>query len=153
MSADWIDLQQTVDRRESADYRKRRQELQQAEIALMRQREQVAEMRRALPTGAVIKQDYIFQEGPADLAAGDKPVREVRLSQLFTAPKRSLVLYHFMYGKGQKKRVRCARCGSTGLMVWPIIWLRMSISRSLPPPISRPCASMVAGAVDITCGS
>jgi len=108
MSADWIDLQQTVDRRESADYRKRRQELQQAEIALMRQREQVAEMRRALPTGAVIKQDYIFQEGPADLAAGDKPVREVRLSQLFTAPKRSLVLYHFMYGKGQRKA--CPMC-------------------------------------------
>ena len=108
MSADWIDLQQTVDRRESADYRKRRQELQQAEIALMRQREQVAEMRRALPTGAVIKQDYIFQEGSADLAAGDKPVREVRLSQLFTAPKRSLVLYHFMYGKGQRKA--CPMC-------------------------------------------
>ena len=96
MNTDWIDVQQTFDRRESADYRKRRQELQQAEIALMRQREQVAEMRRALPTGAVIKQDYIFQEGPADLAAGNKPVREVRLSQLFTAPKRSLVLYHFM---------------------------------------------------------
>ena len=58
----------------------------------LRQREQVAEMRRALPTGAAIKQDYIFQEGPANLAAGDKPVREVRLSQLFTAPNRSLVL-------------------------------------------------------------
>ena len=46
MNTDWIDVQQTFDRRESADYRKRRQELQQAEIALMRQREQVAEMRR-----------------------------------------------------------------------------------------------------------
>ena len=52
----------------------------------MRQREQAAEMRRALPTGALINQDYIFQEGPADLA-GDKPIREVRLSQLFTVPQ------------------------------------------------------------------
>src|SRR5207237_2734020 len=139
MNTDWIDVQQTFDRRESADYRKRRQELQQAEIALMRQREQVAEMRRALPTGAVIKQDYIFQEGPADLAAGNKPVREVRLSQLFTAPKRSLVLYNLMYGKGQRKACpMCARCGSKGLMAWLIIWPRMSISRSLPPPISPP---------------
>jgi len=108
MSADWIDVQQTVDHRESADYRKRRGELQQAEIALMRQREHVAEMRRALSTGAVIKQDYIFQEGPADLAAGDKPAREVRLTQLFTTSNRSLVLYHFMYGKGRRKA--CPMC-------------------------------------------
>src|SRR5438105_10712701 len=126
MNTDWIDVQQTVDRRESADYRKRRQELQQAEIALMRQREQVAEMRRALPTGAVIKQDYIFQEGPADLAAGNKPVREVRLSQLFTAPNGPSFCTISCTAKVKGKRVRCARCGSTGLTAWPIIWPRMS---------------------------
>lgn len=102
-SADWITLQKTVDLRESAEYRKRRAELHQAEIELMRQRERVAEMRRALPAGAAVKEDYIFQEGPTDLASGDKPVRQVRLSELFTAPNRSLVIYHFMYGKRQKR--------------------------------------------------
>jgi hypothetical protein len=46
-SADWINLQKTVDGRESAEYRKRREELHHAELELMRQRERVAEMRRA----------------------------------------------------------------------------------------------------------
>jgi predicted dithiol-disulfide oxidoreductase (DUF899 family) len=74
----------------------------------MRQRERVAEMRRALPAGARVKQDYAFQEDPTDLAAGDEPARQVRLSELFTAPNRSLVIYHFMYGKAQKKA--CPMC-------------------------------------------
>src|SRR2546423_2455540 len=85
---------------ESGDYLAKRDELRLAEIELMRQRERVAELRRRLPQGAVV-QDYEFQEGPADLDAGDTPVRAVRLSQLFTAPDRSLVVYHFMYGKKQ----------------------------------------------------
>ena len=62
----------------------------------MRQRERVAKMRRALPPGAAVKEDYVFQEGPTDLATGDEPTRNVRLSQLVTAPNRSLVIYHFI---------------------------------------------------------
>jgi hypothetical protein len=46
-SADWINLQKTVDGRESAEYRKRREELHHAELELMRRRERLAEMRRA----------------------------------------------------------------------------------------------------------
>ena len=83
---------------EPAEYLAKREELRMAEIELMQQSERVAAMRRALPKGAVVK-DYVFQEGPADLNAGDDPVREVRLSELFTAPNRSLILYQFMYGK------------------------------------------------------
>jgi len=64
MSDHWINLQKAVDRRESADYRNKRQELQQREIGLMRQREQVAKMRRDLPTGAVIKQHYTLMKVP-----------------------------------------------------------------------------------------
>lgn len=71
-----------------------------AEIELMRQGERVAELRRRLPQGAVI-QDYAFEEGPANLDAGDTPIRTVRLSELFTAPDRSVVVYHFMFGKKQ----------------------------------------------------
>lgn len=47
-------------------------------------------------------------EGPTDLAAGDSPVREVRLSELFTDDNRPLVIYHLMYGK--KKTVPCPMC-------------------------------------------
>ena len=85
---------------ESADYLTKREELRLAEVESVRQRERVAELRRQLPQGAAI-QDYSFEEGPAQLDAGDTPTRKVRLSELFTAPERSLVIYHFMYGKNQ----------------------------------------------------
>ena len=92
---------------ESPEYLSKREELRLAEIELMRQRERVAELRRALPEGATI-QDYEFLEGLASLAEGDEPVRTVRLSELFTAPDRSLVIYHFMYGK--KQTSACPMC-------------------------------------------
>jgi len=100
-------LRQTNLPNESDEYLLKREELRLAEIELMRQRERVAELRRHLPKGAPI-QDYIFEEGPAGLDAGDTPIRKVRLSQLFTAPDRSVVIYHFMYGKGQTKP--CPMC-------------------------------------------
>ena len=92
---------------ESPEYVRRREELRVAEIDLMRQRESVAALRRALPPGQVMP-DYQFQEGPADLGAGDEPVREVKLSELFTAPGRSLVVYHLMFGKRQE--AACPMC-------------------------------------------
>ena len=92
---------------ESPEYLAKREELRLAEIELMRQRERVAELRRHLPPGATI-QEYQFQEGPRDLSAGDAPARNVRLSELFTKPDRSLVIYHLMYGKAQTKP--CPMC-------------------------------------------
>jgi predicted dithiol-disulfide oxidoreductase (DUF899 family) len=92
---------------ESPEYLAKREKLCLAEIELMRQRERVADLRRNLPEGAVI-QDYPFEEGPRDLAAGDAPARAVRLSELFTNPERSLVIYHFMFGKKQTKA--CPMC-------------------------------------------
>ena len=93
-------MRQTNLANEPADYLARRDELRPAEIELMRQRERVAELRRRLPDGATVD-DYVFQEGPADLDAGDTPARPVRLSELFSGPRRSLVVYHLMYGKRQ----------------------------------------------------
>jgi predicted dithiol-disulfide oxidoreductase (DUF899 family) len=92
---------------ESAEYLLKREELRVAEIELMRQRERVSELRRNLPQGAVI-QDYRFEEGPRDLNSGDAPLRAVRLSELFTKPNRSLVIYHLMLGKRQTKA--CPMC-------------------------------------------
>src|SRR5262245_5496174 len=85
---------------ESEEYLSRREELRLAEIELRNQRERVAEMRRNLPKGPAV-QDYVFEEVPAKLDAGDSPIRTVRLSQLFSGPNRSVVLYQFMYGKKQ----------------------------------------------------
>ena len=92
---------------ESPDYIGKREELRIAEVELMRQRERVAELRRRLPQGAVV-QDYVFEEGPANLDAGDNPIRTVKLSELFTGSDRSLVIYHFMYGK--RKTTPCPMC-------------------------------------------
>ncbi|MFC4472689.1 DUF899 family protein [Streptomyces xiangluensis] len=93
-------LRQTRLAGESADHLAAREELRLAEIELMRHREQVAAQRRALSQGPPVD-DYVFIEGPADLDAGDTPVREVTLSGLFTAPDRPLIVYQFMYGKLQ----------------------------------------------------
>ena len=92
---------------ETAEYLAKREELRLAEIELMRQRERVAELRRKLPEGTTI-QDYQFEEGPRDLNAGDAPARTVRLSELFTGSNRSLIIYHFMFGKRQTKA--CPMC-------------------------------------------
>ncbi|MFD3496394.1 DUF899 family protein [Streptomyces sp. NPDC058690] len=92
---------------ESAEHVGAREELRLAEIELMRHRERVADLRRRLPLGPVVD-DYAFEEGPADLHADDVPVQTVRLSELFTAPGRDLVVYHFMYGKQQTQP--CSMC-------------------------------------------
>jgi predicted dithiol-disulfide oxidoreductase (DUF899 family) len=92
---------------ESPEYVAHREKLRQAEIDLMRQREQVASLRRQLPPGSPVD-DYVFDEGPARLDDGDAPVSSVRLSDLFTAPGRPLVIYHLMYGKAQS--APCPMC-------------------------------------------
>ena len=92
---------------ESPEYLAKREEVRLAEIELLNTRERVAALRRELPKGATI-QDYEFIEGPTSLDDGDAPTKTVRLSELFTAPDRSLVIYHFMYGK--KQTVACPMC-------------------------------------------
>src|SRR6185503_10615364 len=92
---------------ESPEYLEKREELRLAEIELMKQRERCAELRRALPKGATI-QDYEFVEGPTSLDDGDAPTKKVRLSELFSGTDRSLVVYHFMYGK--KQTTPCPMC-------------------------------------------
>ncbi len=92
---------------ESSEYLSKREELRLAEIDLLNTRERVAALRRGLPKGATI-QDYEFLEGLTSVDDGDAPTKTVRLSELFTAPDRSLVIYHFMYGK--KQTTACPMC-------------------------------------------
>jgi predicted dithiol-disulfide oxidoreductase (DUF899 family) len=92
---------------ESEEYLAKREELRLAEIELMEHRERVAALRRGLPQGAAL-QDYEFLEGPGDLDARDESIRTVKLSELFAAASRPLVIYHLMFGKKQVKP--CPMC-------------------------------------------
>jgi len=78
---------------ESTSYRQRREELRAAELDLTDHVERVAALRRALPLDTIID-DYEL----IDVSTGN----QIRLSELFTAPDRSLVIYHLMFGKGQQ---------------------------------------------------
>jgi len=100
-------LQQTNLPNESEEYLSKREELRRAEIELRNQRERVAQLRRQLPQGPAV-QDYVFEEVPAKLDAADSQIQTVRLSQLFSRPDRSVVIYHFMFGKKQTKA--CPMC-------------------------------------------
>ncbi|MFL5896743.1 MAG: DUF899 family protein [Thermoleophilaceae bacterium] len=77
---------------ESAEYRAARDLLLTQEIELRRATETVAAARRELPPGGVVPEDYIFQAAGAAGSATD-----VRLSELFTPGKDSLVIYSFMF--------------------------------------------------------
>ena len=83
---------------ESAEYRRARTALLAEEIDLRRHIERVAEMRRALPPGAPVK-DYRFigEDGPTNFEG------------LF-GDKQSLVVYNYMYGP-QRERP-CPMCTS-----------------------------------------
>jgi predicted dithiol-disulfide oxidoreductase (DUF899 family) len=77
---------------ESDDYRRRREELLAAEIALKDQVERVAEMRRALPPGRRVP-DYVFREGAPDLGLNDPAdVADVALADLFTDGHDTLIV-------------------------------------------------------------
>lgn len=94
---------------ETEEYRTKRDELLHAEIALRKQIEEVAKQRRELPLGGKIKQDYVFEEGGANLR--DKQIiREVRLSELFENDKQSLFIYSFMFHPDHE--VPCTSCTS-----------------------------------------
>ncbi len=92
---------------EPREYLRKREELRLAEMEMFRNIERVAALRRALPAGAEVT-DYLFQEGPRRLDRPDGPVTSVRLSDLFTAPGRALIVYHFMYGK--RNTSACPMC-------------------------------------------
>jgi predicted dithiol-disulfide oxidoreductase (DUF899 family) len=77
---------------ESAEYRAARTALLAQEIELRRRMEALAAARRALPPGGEVPEDYIFHGLQPDGAPG-----AVRLSELFTPGKDSLVVYNMMF--------------------------------------------------------
>jgi predicted dithiol-disulfide oxidoreductase (DUF899 family) len=96
---------------ESEEYRRARDDLLEAEIALRRQAEAVAAQRRRLPLGGPPPADCAFEEW--DPAAG--ATRAVRLSELFEGGKDTLLVYSFMFNPGPTGRpleVPCPMCTS-----------------------------------------
>ena len=87
---------------ESDDYRAARDNLLAAEVALRQQVEQVAALRRTLPAGGALKEDYIFEEGAAET------VKKTRFSDLFGDGKDILVLYGLMYAPDDE--AACPMC-------------------------------------------
>ncbi|MDH3319120.1 MAG: DUF899 family protein [Betaproteobacteria bacterium] len=86
---------------ETKPYRSARNRLLRAETALRRQVEKVAALRRKLPAGGKVPQDYVFEEGD--------PPRAVKLSELF-GERNTVVAYSFMYGPKMEKA--CPMCTS-----------------------------------------
>ncbi|MDJ0948804.1 MAG: DUF899 family protein [Alphaproteobacteria bacterium] len=94
---------------ESPEYRKSRDELLEAEFALIEQCERVAELRRRLPMARPVETDYVFREGPADLGR-NQPADffDTRLSALFADGADSLIVAHLMFGPGNA--LPCPMC-------------------------------------------
>lgn len=90
---------------ESKAYRKARDKLLKAEVGLRRQTEAVAALRRKLPLGGEVPEDFVFQE-PAEVIG----MQRVKLSELFAPGKDTLILYSYMYSQAMENP--CPMCTS-----------------------------------------
>lgn len=78
---------------ESDGYRTARNALLVEEMDLRRQIERVAVLRRMLPAGGVIAEDYVFER-----AVDEGKPAPVKLSELFERSKNTLAIYSLMFG-------------------------------------------------------
>ena len=94
---------------ETASYRQARETLLAAEVELRRKIEAVAALRRQLPVGGRVPEDYEFDEAVVD-ASGAEQVRSTRLSELFAPGQGTLLVYSYMYGPAMA--TPCTSCTS-----------------------------------------
>jgi len=94
---------------ESEAYRAARNLLLESEIELRRRLEAVAALRRELPLGGRVEEDYVFDEANAG------GVRSVKLSELFGPGKRSLIVYSYMYGPAAAQPCPMCTCFLDGV--------------------------------------
>jgi predicted dithiol-disulfide oxidoreductase (DUF899 family) len=94
---------------ETPKYRAARNQLLTAERNLRRRVEQVAAMRRKLPPGGRVPEDYFFEEGARNLADTNN-AHSVQLSELLRDGLDTLVVYSFMFGPNMKQA--CPMCTS-----------------------------------------
>ena len=118
---------------ESDEYREARNELLRAELELRERLEAVAALRRTLPRGGAVENDYVFDE-----MGDDGRVRQTRLSALFAPGRDSLLLYSFMYGPAMA--AACPMCTSfiDGMDAYaPHITQRLGLAVVAKSPIER----------------
>jgi predicted dithiol-disulfide oxidoreductase (DUF899 family) len=108
---------------ESPEYRAARDRLLEQEIALRRQMEAVAAARRALPPGGIVPEDYVF-----DVAGPTGEPVPVKLSELFSPGRDSLVIYNMMFPRDPGDRRPGAASGATARL----------------PLVEAPCPSCTA---------
>ena len=94
---------------ETPAYRAARDKLLKEEIKLRRQIEAVAVMRRKLPLGGALREDYVFDEIKPAI---DKTAArgQVKLSELFADGKDTLLVYSYMFGP--RMAAPCPMCTS-----------------------------------------
>jgi len=89
---------------ESEQYRQTRNQLLEEELALRTRLAEISALRKKLPMGGKVKEDYVFEE----LHNGQ--VKNTRFSQLFAEGKDSLIIYNFMYSATMNEP--CPMCTS-----------------------------------------
>jgi predicted dithiol-disulfide oxidoreductase (DUF899 family) len=95
---------------ESTQYREARDALLEREIELRRRIEEVAALRRSLPRGGRVPDDYVFDEVSGGGATGKPTVRQTRFSELLAPGKDTLVVYSFMFAPDGARP--CPSCNS-----------------------------------------
>ncbi len=90
---------------ESSEYRNARNKLLEREAELRRLNAEVAALRRSLPAGGLIKEDYVFES-----ASDGSPVK---FSELFAPGKNSLVIYNMMFPRWPQDQRAGAPGGKT----------------------------------------
>ena len=91
---------------ESNRYREARNKLLEAEMELRRKIEDVAALRRTLPDGGQLKEDYVFEE----MDGQDQKIIHTKFSDLFSPGKDTLIVYSYMYAPKDEKP--CTSCTS-----------------------------------------
>ena len=94
---------------ESEAYRRQRDALRAAEAALKEHCEEVAALRRALPLGGAVTTDYVFREGPTELAENDpRGFFDTTLSSLFSESRKAPIVAHIMFAPEAERA--CPMC-------------------------------------------
>src|SRR5882724_4074589 len=93
---------------ETTEYRAARSRLLDQEIALRREMEALAALRRDLPPGGLIPEDYAF-----DVVGRDGNPGKVKLSGLFADGRDSLIIYNMMFPRHRNDDRPKAESGPT----------------------------------------
>ena len=90
---------------ESAEYRTARNRLLEQETELRRVTEAVASVRRSLPSGGVVPNDYVFDGRDASGRSA-----QIKFSELFEPGKNTLFIYNMMFPRAPNEDLPCPSC-------------------------------------------